>query len=96
MRKRGLPLKSRPSNMDVMASGDQFRRQARKHMMTGSGYRRCFKGGYIMAKTEGQKLEEKLCYKIQNIGMERPEDVEKAIAVFCTCVKMSALEKLGV
>lgn len=24
------------------------------------------------------------------------EDVEKAIAVFCTCVKMSALEKLGV
>ena len=35
-----------------------------------------------MAKTEGQKLEEKLCYKIQNIGMERPEDVEKAIE-FC-------------
>ena len=35
-----------------------------------------------MAKTEGQKLEEKLCYKIQNIGMERPEDVEKAMA-FC-------------
>ena len=24
------------------------------------------------------------------------EDVEKAIAVFCTCVKMSALEKLGI
>ena len=24
------------------------------------------------------------------------EDAEKAIAVFCTCVKMSALEKLGV
>ena len=35
-----------------------------------------------MAKTEGQKLEEKLCYKIQNIGMERPEDIEKAMA-FC-------------
>ena len=33
-----------------------------------------------MAKTEGQKLEDKLCYKIQNIGMERPEDVEKAMA----------------
>ena len=31
-----------------------------------------------MSKSEGQKLEEKLCYKIKNIGMERPEDVEKA------------------
>ncbi len=32
-----------------------------------------------MAKTEGQKLEEKLCYKIKNIGMERPEELEKAM-----------------
>lgn len=33
-----------------------------------------------MAKTEGQKLEEQLLYKMKNIGMERPEDVEKAQA----------------
>ena len=32
-----------------------------------------------MAKTEGQKLEEQLCYKIKNIGMERPEELEKAM-----------------
>ena len=31
-----------------------------------------------MVKTEGQKLEEKLCYKIKNIGMEKPEDIDKA------------------
>ncbi len=35
-----------------------------------------------MGKTEGQKLEEKLCYQMKNIGMERPEDAEKALA-FC-------------
>ncbi len=35
-----------------------------------------------MGKTEGQKLEEQLCYQIKNIGMERPEDAAKAIA-FC-------------
>ena len=35
-----------------------------------------------MSKTEGQKLEEQLCYKIKNIGMERPEEIEKAQA-FC-------------
>lgn len=29
-------------------------------------------------KTEGQKLEEKLLYKMKNIAMERPEDMEKA------------------
>lgn len=31
-----------------------------------------------MAKTEGQKLEEQLCYKMKHIGMERPEELEKA------------------
>ncbi len=33
-----------------------------------------------MAKTEGQKLEEQLCFQFKNIGMERPEEVEKAQA----------------
>ena len=40
-----------------------------------------------MSKSEGQKLEEKLCYKIKNIGMERPEDVEKANE-FCESYKV--------
>ncbi len=31
-----------------------------------------------MSKTEGQKLEEQLCFSFKNIGMEHPEDVEKA------------------
>ncbi len=31
-----------------------------------------------MSKTEGQKLEEQLCFQFKNIGMERPGDVEKA------------------
>ena len=31
-----------------------------------------------MSKTDGQKLEERLCYTIKNIGMERPEDIKKA------------------
>lgn len=35
-----------------------------------------------MAKTEGQKLQEKLCYQMKNIGMERPEEMEKAQS-FC-------------
>ncbi len=33
-----------------------------------------------MSKTEGQKLEEQLCFQFKNIGMERPEEVEKAQA----------------
>ena len=32
-----------------------------------------------MGKTEGQKLEEKLCFKPQHIAKERPEDLQKAI-----------------
>ena len=32
-----------------------------------------------MGKTEGQKLEEKLCFKPQHIAKERPEDLQKAM-----------------
>ena len=32
-----------------------------------------------MGKTEGQKLEEKLCFKPKHIAKDHPKEIEKAI-----------------